>query len=88
LQVVKNNVFKISESIYIWNPIYDIKNLINIDVEDKVDKNGQYIGKKWTEYYKSFQNFIKCTTKLNKQDITETDIVYKWKKFKRKILGL
>jgi hypothetical protein len=86
------NIFQLWEDIYIGNPgtkidSKDIQNLINVDLwDDKTEEDD--ILELSKKYYDSFKKFTQSTTKLNKQDITDTDIIFKWKKFKRKILGL
>jgi hypothetical protein len=88
LEKKKWNVFKLGESIYIGNPeLKDIQNLTKINLWWKEEIRDKRI--ELSEiYYNSFINFTKSTIKLNKQDITETDIIFKWKKFKKKALNL
>jgi hypothetical protein len=89
-KIWKYNFFQRWEDIYIKNSNInnkDIKILIECDlwvVDDGVDKLLELS----TKYYDSYINLTKSTTKINKQDITETNIILKWKKFKRQVLGL
>jgi hypothetical protein len=88
----KYNIFQLWEDIYIGNPgtkldSKDIEKLISFNLYDYETWISNRL--EWSRiYYTAFNNFRKATTKLNKNDITETDIIFKWKKFKRKILGL
>jgi hypothetical protein len=80
LERVKWNVFKLWESIYIGTPNRkDIQNLVKFDITTD----------EWCrKYYNSFTNLIQSTVKLDKKDITDTEISFNGKKFKRKYLGL
>lgn len=74
------NIFKLWEYIYIWKPNNeDINILTNCDISNSEQAK---------IYRNSFKKFTQSTTKLNKTDITDTDITFKWKKFKRKILNV
>lgn len=93
----KYNLYYLWENIFIWKPGINIDNkdiqiLINFNndfnIYKSINTNWDKLREKSQEYYDSFINFTKSTTKLDKQDITDTDVVFNWKKFKRKILGL
>jgi hypothetical protein len=85
LEKKKETIFKLWGSIYIWSPNNkDVLTLIKCDFSDDGDGNRE----KLLSYYNSFINFIKSTVKLNKNDITDTDIIFNGKKFKKKYLNL
>jgi hypothetical protein len=76
----KNWLFTQWEDIYLWAlNENNLKNLSNVDFE-------LWEWKIMKEYYDSFIIFTQSTIKLDKKDITETDIIFKWKKFKRSVL--
>jgi hypothetical protein len=80
LEHKKWKIFQLWKNIYIWSPSQsDIQKLIECDT-GTIEKS--------IVYYKSFVNFNKSTIKLDKKDITDTDISFNGKKFKRKYLGL
>jgi hypothetical protein len=54
----------------------------------KCDFSNDSDGKNSRAYYKSFNNFIKSTVKLDKKDITNTDITFNGMKFKRGLLNV
>jgi hypothetical protein len=76
----KWNIFKLWESIYIWTPDNkDIQVLIKCSISQNSESQ---------MYYNSFNNFIKSTVKLDKKDITNTDISFNGKKYKRNLLNV
>lgn len=78
----KWNIFKLWNNIYIRivKPnIDDIQNLISFDISTD----------KWShQYYNSFINFSNSVIKLDQKNITDTDIILHWKKFKKKFINL
>jgi hypothetical protein len=83
LKQKKWNVFKLGDSIYIGSPKFqDIKILVSIDL------SWYYLHSDEKKYYNSFTNFIQSTVKLDKKDITDIDIVFNGKRFKKEYLGL
>jgi hypothetical protein len=80
LEQKKWNIFRLWDHIYIGNPNRaDVQNLIKCNITKDIDSKA---------YYESFNNFVKSTVELDKKDITDTDIILNWKKFKRNILNL
>lgn len=92
LEKNQNNIFKLWDSIYIWSVktnTKDIQNLTNVDIN--AIRSPYYNNIKNEElsqqYYNSYISFINSTTKLNNSDITDTDITFNWKKFKKKLFN-
>jgi hypothetical protein len=78
----KWKIFKLWDSIYIGSPVTkDLQILIKWGVFINGMEESQ-------TYYNSFNNFIKSTVKLDKKDITNTDITFNGKKYKRGLLNI
>jgi hypothetical protein len=80
LEQIKSVIFKLNDNIYVWKAnSKDIKNMMGSEINTSDGSQ---------KYYKSFINFTQSTTKLDTKNITNTDITFNGKKYKRWLLNL
>lgn len=79
LKIIRKWIFKLWNNIYYWNPDIDLTPL----VEFTKDSHQKLI----REYVKTFNLFIKSTTLLPSNSLSNDFISINWKKFKNKLLN-